>query len=97
MNSNLIAYLVTTLATALGLLVDDIVVPGINIANFPAALIAATVIGLVNATIRPTLSVLSLPINFLSLGLFSFIINGFCLWLAAVLVPGFAINGLLAI
>lgn len=96
MNSNLIAYLVTTLATALGLLVDDIVVPGINIANFPAALIAATVIGLVNATIRPTLSVLSLPINFLSLGLFSFIINGFCLWLAAVLVPGFAINGLLA-
>lgn len=96
MNSNLIAYLVTTLATALGLLVDDIVVPGINIANFPAALIAATVIGLVNATIRPTLSVLSLPINFLSLGLFSFVINGFCLWLAAVLVPGFAINGLLA-
>jgi putative membrane protein len=96
MNSNLIAYLVTTLATALGLLVDDIVVPGINIANFPAALIAATVIGLVNATIRPTLSVLSLPINFLSLGLFSFVINGFCLWLAAVLVPGFAIHGLLA-
>ncbi|PSB56872.1 phage holin family protein [Chamaesiphon polymorphus] len=96
MNSNLIAYLVTTLATALGLLVDDVVVPGINIANFPAALIAATVIGLVNATIRPTLSVLSLPINFLSLGLFSFVINGFCLWLAAVLVPGFAIHGLLA-
>lgn len=96
MNSNLIAYLVTTLATALGLLVDDVVVPGINIANFPAALIAAAVIGVVNATIRPTLSLLSLPINFLSLGLFSFVINGFCLWLAAILVPGFAIHGLLA-
>jgi putative membrane protein len=96
MNSNLIPYLVTTLATAMGLLVDDVVVPGIDIANFPAALIAAAVIGFLNATIRPTLSLLSLPINFLSLGLFSLVINGFCLWLAAILVPGFAIHGLLA-
>ncbi|AFY93759.1 phage holin family protein [Chamaesiphon minutus] len=96
MNSNIIPYLVTTLATALGLLIDDVIVPGINIANFPAALIAAAVIGFLNATIRPTLSLLSLPINFLSLGLFSFVINGFCLWLAALLVPGFAIHGLLA-
>jgi putative membrane protein len=96
MNSNLIPYLVTTLATALGLLIDDIVVPGIDIANFPAALIAGVVIGFVNATVRPTLSLLSLPINFLSLGLFSLVVNGFCLWLAAILVPGFAIHGLLA-
>jgi putative membrane protein len=96
MNSNLIPYLVTTLATALGLLVDDLVVPGIDIANFPAALIAAAAIGFINATIRPTLSLLSLPINFLSLGLFSLVVNGLCLWLAAILVPGFAIHGLLA-
>lgn len=96
MNSNLIPYLVTTLATALGLLVDDLVVPGIDIANFPAALIAAAAIGLVNATIRPILSILSLPINFLSLGLFSLVVNGVCLWLAAILVPGFGIHGLLA-
>jgi len=96
MNNNTIAYLVTTLATALGLLVIDTVVPGVDIANFPAALIAAVVIGGINSTIRPVLSILSLPINFLSLGLFSLVVNGVCLWLAALLVPGFAINGIIA-
>ena len=96
MNKNTIAYLVTTLATALGLLVIDTVVPGVDIANFPAALIAAAVVGGINSTIRPVLSILSLPINFLSLGLFSLVVNGVCLWLAALLVPGFAIHGIVA-
>ena len=96
MNQNTIAYLVTTLATALGLLVIDTVVPGVDIANFPAALIAAVVVGGINSTIRPVLSILSLPINFLSLGLFSLVVNGICLWLAALLVPGFTIDGIIA-
>ena len=96
MNNNIIAYLVTTLATALGLLVIDTVVPGVDIANFPAAMLAAVAVGGINSTIRPVLSILSLPINFLSLGLFSLVVNGVCLWLAALLVPGFAINGLVA-
>jgi putative membrane protein len=96
MNNNLIAYLVTTLATALGLLVVDLVVPGVNIANFPAALLAAVAVGGVNSTVRPVLSVLSLPINFLSLGLFSLVINGLCFWLAALFVPGFIVRGLIA-
>ena len=94
--NNIIGYLVTTLATALGLLIADLIVPGVNIANFPGALLAGVVIGLVNSIIRPVLSVLSLPINFLTLGLFSLIVNGFCFWLASLLVPGFAVNGLLA-
>lgn len=96
MNNNLIAYLVTTLATALGLLVVDLVVPDVTIANFPAALLAAVAVGGVNSTVRPVLSVLSLPINFLSLGLFSLVINGLCFWLAALLVPGFIVHGLIA-
>lgn len=94
--NNIIGYLVTTLATALGLLIVDLVVPGVDIANFPGALLAGAVIGLVNSTIRPVLSVLSLPINFLTLGLFSLVVNGFCFWLASLLVPGFVVNGLLA-
>lgn len=96
MNANIVGYLVTTLATALGLLVVDIVFPGVDLANFPAALLAAAVIGGVNATIRPTLSLLSLPINFLSLGAFSLVVNGLCLWLASILVPGFVVRGLAA-
>ena len=96
MNSNIISYLVTTLATALGLLVVDLAVPGVYIANFPAAMLAAVAVGGVNSTIRPVLSLLSLPINFLSLGLFSLIVNGVCFWLASLFVPGFAVSGLLA-
>ena len=96
MNNNIIGYLVTTLATALGLLVVDLVVPGVDIANFPAALLAAVAIGLVNSFIRPVLSTLSLPINFVTLGLFSLVVNGFCFWLASVFTPGFVAVGLLA-
>lgn len=93
---NIIGFLVTTIATALGLLVVDLVVPGVDIANFPAAMLAAVVVGAVNSVIRPVLSILSLPINFLSLGLFSFIVNGFCFWLASLFVPGFIVSGPLA-
>ena len=87
----------TWLATALSLLVVDLVVPGVNIATFPAALIAALSIGFVNSSVRPILSALSLPLNFLSFGLFSVVVNGICFWLASVLVPGFYVHGLLAL
>ncbi|MEH2088526.1 phage holin family protein [Nostoc sp.] len=85
----------TALATALSLLIVDLVVPGVNIANFPAALIAALVIGLINGSVKPVLSGLSLPLNFLSFGAFSLVVNGLCFWLAAVLVPGFAVRGII--
>lgn len=86
----------TLLATALSLLVVDIVVPGVNLANFPAAMIAAVAIGAVNSSVNPVLSALSMPLNFLSLGAFSLVVNGFCFWLASVLVPGFSVHGVLA-
>lgn len=86
----------TLLATALSLLVVDLVVPGVDLATFPAALIAAVAIGFVNSSVKPILSALSLPLNFLSLGLFSLVVNGVCFWLASVLVPGFRVSGLLA-
>ncbi|MDZ7967035.1 MULTISPECIES: phage holin family protein [unclassified Nostoc] len=85
----------TALATALSLLIVDIVVPGVNIANFPAAIIAAVVIGLINGSVKPVLSGLSLPLNFLSFGAFSLVVNGLCFWLAAVLVPGFGVHGII--
>lgn len=92
----MIGNLLTLLATALSLLVVDLAVPGVDIATFPAALIAAVSIGLVNAFVKPVVSILSLPLTFLTLGLFSLIVNGFCFWLASVLVPGFRVDGLLA-
>lgn len=93
----MLGYFVTILATALGLLIVDLVVPGVDIANFPSALIAAMVIGLINAFIAPILKVLSLPITFVTLGAFSFVVNGILLWLASVIVPGFTMNGLVAL
>ncbi|MDY7009079.1 MAG: phage holin family protein [Cyanobacteriota bacterium] len=86
----------TLLVTALSLLVVDIIFPGVNIATFPVALIAAAAIGIVNSAIRPVIGVLSLPITIVTLGAFSLVVNGLCFWLAAVLVPGFQVSGLLS-
>jgi putative membrane protein len=90
-------FLLTTLVTALSLLIVDTLFSSVSINSFPTALIAALVLGVINGSIRPILSLLSLPINFLSLGLFSFVVNGICFWLAGVLVPGFSVNGIAAI
>ncbi|MBD2577543.1 phage holin family protein [Oscillatoria sp. FACHB-1406] len=92
----MLGTLLTLLMTALSLLVVDIIFPGVDLANFPAAMLAAVAIGGVNAFIRPVLSLLSLPINIVTLGAFSLIVNGLCFWLAAVVTPGFHVSGLLA-
>lgn len=93
----MLATFFTLIATALSLLVVDLVIPGVDIATFPAALIAAVAIGLVNSSVKPILSRLSLPLNYLSFGLFSGVVNGVCFWLASVLVPGFSVHGFLAL
>ncbi len=92
----MLGYLFVVLSTALSLLVVDIVLPGVNIASFPAALIAGVAIGLVNAFVKPILSLLTLPVNFLTLGLFSLVVNGICFSLAAAITPGFGVHGILA-
>ncbi|MUH01213.1 phage holin family protein [Scytonema sp. UIC 10036] len=86
----------TALATALSLLIVDLVVPGVNIANFPSAMIAAVVIGLINGSVKPVLSTLSLPLNLVTLGAFSLVVNGICFALAAFFVPGFSVRGIIA-
>jgi putative membrane protein len=92
----MVGIVLSILATALSLLVVDIIFKGVAIASFPIALIAGAVIGLVNGLIKPILTLLSLPLTFLTLGGFLLVVNGFCFWLASVLVPGFAVKGLLA-
>lgn len=93
----MVGTLFTLLATALSLLIVDLALgKGVEIANFPAAMIAAVVIGFLNSSIRPVLSTLSMPLNFVTFGAFSLIVNGFCFWLASVLVPGFGVHGIVA-
>jgi putative membrane protein len=65
----------------------------IRVDGFVAALVAAFLLGIVNAIVRPVLVFLTLPITVLTLGLFLLIINGLMLWLVAALVGGFHVNG----
>ncbi len=66
---------------------------GVEIRNFWTALIAALVLGLANLLVRPVLLVLTLPINFLTLGLFTLVVNGVVFLLAAAFTPGFQVRG----
>ena len=69
------------------------VVPGFVIGGFYTALIVAIVLGVLNITIKPILSILTLPLNIITLGLFSFVINAVLLLLIASFVEGFDIAG----
>ena len=66
---------------------------GVVIDSVVAALIAAVVLGLINATLKPILQVLSLPITVLTLGIFYLVVNALMLMLVSFLVPGFTITG----
>ena len=68
-------------------------VPGVTVASFGAALVAALVLGLVNAVIRPILILLTLPATILTLGLFIFVINGLLFWFVGSFIQGFVVAG----
>ncbi len=85
--------LLTWLISALALLLSGWLIPGVEVRGFGVALLAALILGAVNAVIRPILILLTLPINILTLGLFTLVINAFMVLLAAALIPGFSISG----
>ena len=66
-------------------------VQGVEISSYLTAFIAALILGLVNAVVRPICIILTLPINILSLGLFTLVINALMLWLVSTLTSGFEI------
>jgi len=67
--------------------------PGVTYRSIPALLLAAAVLGLLNALIRPILLLVTLPLNILTLGLFTLIINAIMLLLVDALIPGFTVAG----
>ncbi len=82
--------------SALAVWIVSQVVPGIHVNSAMTALIAALVIGLVNATIGFLIKILTFPLTLITLGLFWFVINALMLELASVLVRGFEVHGFLA-
>lgn len=82
-------FLATWLVTTLSLLIISNLPLGIEIRNFRTAIVAALVLGLLNALLLPILQFLAFPLTFLTLGLFSLIVNAAVFALAARLVDGF--------
>ena len=74
-------------------LVSANVLPGIHVKSFWTALLAAIVLSIINFFVKPAFIILTLPINFLTLGLFTFLINALMIWLVSIIVSGFVIDG----
>ncbi len=88
--------LLTWIINAAALMALPYLMHSVTVTNIGTALIAALVLGLVNTLIRPVLVLLTLPVTFLSLGLFILVINGFLFWVVAQLVGGFHVEGFLS-
>lgn len=78
---------------ALAVMLTAWIIPGISVENFPAALLLAFVMGLINTFIKPVLTLVTLPINILTLGVFGLIINALLFMLAGYFAPGVSIDG----
>ena len=86
--SIIIHWLIATLA----IIVSSYILPGVHVNTFLAALTTALVLGLLNLILKPLLVLLTLPINILTLGLFTLVINAAIIMLATVIVPGFVVD-----
>lgn len=95
-NHSLLYYLIHWAVSAIALLVTAKIMKGWTVKGFGSAMIAAAVIGVADAVIWPILIVLTLPINILTLGLFTFVVNGAVLKICAAVLDGFDIDGWLS-
>lgn len=85
--------LITWLINALALFALPYLMTSVKVTNIGAALVAALVLGLVNTLIRPVLVLLTLPVTFITLGLFILVINALLFWAVASFVDGVQVNG----
>ena len=88
-------FLVRLVFAALGLWVASMVVPGVHVNNTGTLILAALLLGVVNALVRPVVFILTLPLTVLTLGLFLLVVNAAMIGLVAMLLSGFSVNGLI--
>lgn len=81
---------------ALAVIFTAWLVPGISVDNFQSAMLVTVIIALINIFVRPLIVFITLPINILTLGIFTLVINSLLLMLAGYLSPGFEVNGFLS-
>src|ERR1700690_1641618 len=89
----MIKALVYVLGTAVALLLIANYVPGIAVANLYTALVVAVVWGILGLTVRPVLKLLTLPINIITFGLFSLVLNALLFWFLSTFIKGFIVSG----
>lgn len=88
-------FILHLLIGAVAVTIASYIVPGVTLTGVLAAILVALVLGLINTFIKPVLLIFTLPINVLTLGLFSLVINALLVLLAAAIVPGFQVSGFL--
>jgi putative membrane protein len=81
------------LVSAVALYLTSLIVDGIEIDGVIPLLFAAVTIGILNAVVRPIILLLTLPLNIVTLGLFTLVVNAFMLWMASKVVIGFVVTG----
>ncbi|HEX8966152.1 MAG TPA: phage holin family protein [Patescibacteria group bacterium] len=87
--------IINLLLSTVAVIISAYVLPGVKVDSFLTAVVVAVVLGIINAVIKPILIVVTLPINIITLGLFTFIINGIIILLVSAFVPGFKVQGFL--
>ena len=89
----MIGFLIRIGVGALGLWLASVIVPGVEIRDTGTLILAALLLGVVNAIVRPVLVILSFPFLILTLGLFLLVINAVLIWGVSVILPGFVLHG----
>jgi putative membrane protein len=84
------------LIQTLAVLISAYIIPGVSVGSILVALIVAIVLGILNLSLKPFLLLFTLPLNVLTLGLFTFVINVVLIYLVSALVAGFTVTGFLS-
>ena len=89
----MIGFLIRLAVNSFAILIVTYIIKGVEVSSPIVAIVAAFVLGVINAFIRPLVILITLPINILTLGLFTFFINGFLFYAVSKIVKGFAVTG----
>lgn len=81
------------LISALSVFIAPYILSGVHVQDFPTAIIVAIVMGIVNTMIKPIILLFTLPLTIITLGLFTFVVNGLLVLLVSYFVPGFKVDG----
>lgn len=86
-------FLIKILVTGLAVLISSYILPGVHVEGMLTAVLVAAVLALLNASVKPLLIILTIPITIFTLGLFLLVVNALMIMLAGKIVPGFTVDG----